>query len=182
MKLVDILARELEEWPHEEAKLCVQDRDGSRDVKFSASTDSPVFDKSDGVWRYALGGAWRGESMSGSLKFVASKLADDAETAVMTRSQWQAARAAYLTSIQPERDAEITQIVESALQIQQGGTHYKDLKIQPIEYIHANGLDFFQGNIVKYATRHKDKNGAQDLRKIIHYAQLAIELQYGEKP
>lgn len=79
-------------------------------------------------------------------------------------------------------DAEISEIVESALQIQQGGTHYKDLKIQPIEYIHANGLDFFQGNIVKYATRHKDKNGAQDLRKIIHYAQLAIELQYGEKP
>lgn len=73
-------------------------------------------------------------------------------------------------------------MVPSALQTQQGGTHYKDLKIQPIEYIHANGLDFFQGNIVKYATRHKDKNGAEDLRKVIHYAQLAIELQYGEKP
>lgn len=75
-----------------------------------------------------------------------------------------------------------TFLVPSALQTQQGGTHYKDLKIQPIEYIHANGLDFFQGNIVKYATRHKDKNGAEDLRKVIHYAQLAIELQYGEKP
>lgn len=73
-------------------------------------------------------------------------------------------------------------MVPSALQTQQGGTHYKDLKIQPIEYIHANDLDFFQGNIVKYATRHKDKNGAEDLRKVIHYAQLAIELQYGEKP
>lgn len=75
-----------------------------------------------------------------------------------------------------------TFLVPSALQTQQGGTHYKGLKIQPIEYIHANGLDFFQGNIVKYATRHKDKNGAEDLRKVIHYAQLAIELQYGEKP
>lgn len=73
-------------------------------------------------------------------------------------------------------------MVPSALQTQQGGTHYKGLKIQPIEYIHANDLDFFQGNIVKYATRHKDKNGAEDLRKVIHYAQLAIELQYGEKP
>lgn len=69
----------------------------------------------------------------------------------------------------------------SALQVQQGGTHYKDCKIQPIEYIHANELDFFQGNIVKYATRHKAKNGAEDLRKVIHYAQLALELQYGEK-
>lgn len=69
----------------------------------------------------------------------------------------------------------------SALTQQEGGSHYKDCKIQPIEYIHANSLDFFQGNIVKYVTRHKSKNGAEDLRKVIHYAQLALELQYGEK-
>lgn len=69
----------------------------------------------------------------------------------------------------------------SALEKQEGGEHYKKLKIQPIEYIHANGLDFFQGNMLKYLTRHKDKNGAEDLRKVIHYAQLALELQYGEK-
>lgn len=67
----------------------------------------------------------------------------------------------------------------SALDIQAGGSHYKSCKIQPIEFIHANGLDFFQGNIVKYATRHKVKNGAEDLRKVIHYAQLALEMQYG---
>lgn len=71
---------------------------------------------------------------------------------------------------------------ENALNTQIGGSHYRKLKIQPIEFIHANGLDFFQGSIVKYATRHKDKGGAADLRKIIHFAQLAIELQYGEKP
>ena len=68
-----------------------------------------------------------------------------------------------------------------ALSKQEGGTHYKDCKIQPIEYIHANDLDFFQANIVKYITRHKKKNGAQDLRKVIHYAELALQLQYGEK-
>ena len=70
----------------------------------------------------------------------------------------------------------------SALDTQVGGDHYKTMKIQPIEFIHANGLDFFQANIVKYATRHKHKNGADDLRKVIHYAQLALELQYGVKP
>lgn len=69
-----------------------------------------------------------------------------------------------------------------ALDAQVAGSHYKKLKIQPIEYIAANDLDFLQGSIVKYATRHKDKGGANDLRKIIHFAQLAIELQYGEKP
>ena len=69
----------------------------------------------------------------------------------------------------------------SALDKQVSGDHYKKLKIQPIEFIQANELDFFQGNIVKYVTRHKDKNRADDLRKVIHYAQLALELQYGEK-
>jgi hypothetical protein len=64
---------------------------------------------------------------------------------------------------------------------QVGGSHYKDMPIQPAEFIHANALGFFEGNIIKYACRHKSKNGAQDVRKIIHYCQLILELQYGEK-
>ncbi|OJY09243.1 MAG: hypothetical protein BGO99_03395 [Nitrosospira sp. 56-18] len=71
---------------------------------------------------------------------------------------------------------------ESSLNTQVDGDHYSKLTIQPITYIHSNNLDFFQGSIVKYATRHKDKGGAADLRKVIHFAQLAIELQYREKP
>lgn len=66
------------------------------------------------------------------------------------------------------------------LATQVGGSHYKDLKIQPIEFIHANGLDFLQGNIIKYAVRHKSKNGAEDVKKIIHYANLILKLDYGE--
>lgn len=69
---------------------------------------------------------------------------------------------------------------KSALKTQVGGNHYKDLKIQPIEFIHANGLDFLTGNIIKYATRHRKKNGAEDVKKIIHYANLILELEYGE--
>jgi len=63
---------------------------------------------------------------------------------------------------------------------QEGGSHYK-LNIQPIEYIHENDLGFIEGNIIKYATRHKTKNGAEDIRKIIHYCELLLELEYGEK-
>jgi|TARA_A200000159_G_scaffold108086_1_gene100841 hypothetical protein len=66
----------------------------------------------------------------------------------------------------------------SALNKQEGGDHYK-LAIQPIEYITANNLDFIRGNIVKYATR--DKNGAEDIKKIIHYCELLLELEYGEE-
>lgn len=65
--------------------------------------------------------------------------------------------------------------MRKALDNQVGGDHYKKMKIQPIEFIVANKLDFIQGCIVKYACRYKDKNKDPniDLDKIIHYAQLA---------
>lgn len=61
------------------------------------------------------------------------------------------------------------------LEEQIGGTHYKTMKIQPIEFILANDLDFCQGNIVKYTCRYKQKGGVEDLNKVIHYARLLIE-------
>ena len=64
---------------------------------------------------------------------------------------------------------------------QVGGDHYKDFKIMPVEYISKNNLDFCEGNIIKYISRHKLKNGAEDIKKVIHYAELILELQYGEK-
>lgn len=65
----------------------------------------------------------------------------------------------------------------SALQKQVGGNHYKDCKIQPIEYIHANNLGFCEGNVVKYITRWRAKNGLADLEKCKHYIELLIELE-----
>jgi hypothetical protein len=56
--------------------------------------------------------------------------------------------------------------------------HYK-MKIQPIEYITANNMDFCSGNIIKYASRW-DKKGEpySDLCKIVEYAKILI----GELP
>jgi hypothetical protein len=68
--------------------------------------------------------------------------------------------------------------VETALNVQEGGQHYKSKAIQPIVYIHANNLGFCEGNVVKYITRHKDKNGIEDLKKAKHYIDLLIELEY----
>jgi len=68
---------------------------------------------------------------------------------------------------------------DSALNAQVGGTHYKDVKIQPIEYIIGNNLGFCEGNVVKYITRYAAKGGAADLDKVIHYVQLLKELTYG---
>lgn len=69
----------------------------------------------------------------------------------------------------------------SALNKQEGGQHYKNFKIQPVEFIHANNLGFCEGNIIKYTCRYKAKNGKEDLLKVIHYAELLLQLEYGNK-
>lgn len=56
--------------------------------------------------------------------------------------------------------------------------HYRQFKLEPIMFIGENGLDWFQGNIVKYALRHKLKNGKEDLLKVIRYAQMYILKEY----
>ena len=68
----------------------------------------------------------------------------------------------------------------SALDLQVAGNHYRSLAIQPVEYIIKNNLGFLEGNIIKYATRYREKGGAEDIRKIIHYAQLILELEYDQ--
>lgn len=68
-----------------------------------------------------------------------------------------------------------------ALTTQVGGDHYKSCVIQPVEYIHKNGLNYFEGNALKYLTRHRRKNGKQDLLKAKHYIDLLIELEYGSE-
>lgn len=65
----------------------------------------------------------------------------------------------------------------SALDTQEGGNHYKDLAIQPVEFIHANQIPYMEGNVIKYVTRWRSKNGINDLRKARHYIDLLIELE-----
>ncbi len=69
----------------------------------------------------------------------------------------------------------------SAYDTQVGANHYKSMKIQPMEYALANDLNLAQGNVVKYVSRYKAKNGKEDLEKAIHCIQLLIEHEYGEK-
>lgn len=66
---------------------------------------------------------------------------------------------------------------KTALDVQIGGQHYKSLKIQPVEFVAANGLDFFQGNILKYITRRKGdvEKRLEDLNKAKHYIDLYMD-------
>jgi hypothetical protein len=66
----------------------------------------------------------------------------------------------------------------SALDTQEGGSHYKDMAIQPVTFIVKNNIPFLEGNVIKYVCRHANKNGVQDIDKAIHYLQLIKELHY----
>lgn len=70
--------------------------------------------------------------------------------------------------------------ISKVLEVQVGGNHYKSIKIQPIEYIMENHLDFAEGCIVKYITRHESKGKAEDIRKIKHYCDFILKYKYGE--
>lgn len=60
---------------------------------------------------------------------------------------------------------------------QVGGSHYKHAKIQPWDYIDANGIPFLEGSTIKYISRWREKDGIQDLKKAIHFIQKRIELE-----
>lgn len=64
-----------------------------------------------------------------------------------------------------------------------GGNHYHaENGIQPVQFYHANPhLNFQQCNMIKYAFRHKEKNGTQDLLKVVHYALLEVGFEYPEE-
>ncbi len=68
----------------------------------------------------------------------------------------------------------------TAHDVQVGGSHYKGKSIQPWDYIAANNLGYFEGNIVKYVSRWRDKGGVDDLKKARHYLDKLIELNTPE--
>lgn len=58
---------------------------------------------------------------------------------------------------------------------QVGGTHYTDMNVQPFDFIEANKLTFFEGNVVKYLSRYKSKDGNRDIDKAIHYVKESFD-------
>jgi hypothetical protein len=68
-------------------------------------------------------------------------------------------------------------VAPSAKEQQVGGDHYKAMPIQPVEYIHKNGIPFIEGCVIKYVSRWRAKNGVEDLKKARHYLDLLIEME-----
>ena len=71
--------------------------------------------------------------------------------------------------------------VKSALGSQIGGNHYKDMVIQPVEFITANNLGFIEGCIIKYLCRYKVKGGVGDLQKAQHFLNILLEINNREE-
>lgn len=85
-----------------------------------------------------------------------------------------------ISSLEKGEDMKEKESEKSALDVQVGSNHYKNLAIQPIEYITKNNLSFSQGNVIKYITRYKNKNGLEDLKKAKHMIDLMIQLEYND--
>lgn len=66
---------------------------------------------------------------------------------------------------------------ESSFHTQIGGEHYKDLPIQPAEYVHKNKIPYLEGSVIYYVTRWRQKNGIADIDKAIHTLQLLKEME-----
>jgi hypothetical protein len=79
-----------------------------------------------------------------------------------------------ITTKNPSAETDIPGIDPLGEQI--GGVHYKLCRIQPVEYIFKNNLDWFQGTVVKYVTRWKTKGGVTDLKKARHVLDLYLQL------
>ena len=71
---------------------------------------------------------------------------------------------------------EIERYKRGANAMQVGGRHYKKLPIEPWDYIAANGLGFFEGNIIKYITRAAKTKNRNDLLKAQHYLAKLFEI------
>lgn len=67
--------------------------------------------------------------------------------------------------------------MSEANKVQVAGEHYKQMPIEPWDYIAANDLGFFEGNVVKYVTRWREKGDINDIRKARHYIDKLIELE-----
>ncbi len=70
------------------------------------------------------------------------------------------------------------EVTYDSLEKQVGGKHYKNFRIQPAQFINENGLQFAEGNAIKYICRHSAKGKRKDIEKAIHYLEMILERDY----
>lgn len=126
---------------------------------------------------------WGGEENCPYTGMVEVKFRDgDIERAKSTSFRWTHVDSyADIIAWRPALPSVDSEKVETALDTQIGGEHYKKHVIQPVEFITKNKLGFLEGCVIKRICRYEDKNGREDLEKIKHEIDLLIELKYGRQ-
>lgn len=105
----------------------------------------------------------------------------DSSFSTTTNSPVQAPHATVIGQTEMDSNGALEEYLESGTrssEVQIGGDHYKDMPIQPSEFIHRNGLNWLEGNAIKYICRHSRKHGVLDIDKAIHYLNLLKEWEY----
>ena len=90
--------------------------------------------------------------------------------------------ATAIDKLQQDKDAQNTQQPNEAvcsLDVQIGGNHYSKMVIQPAEYCEYNNIPALEAAVIKYVSRHQDKNGVQDLEKAKDLINMIIDMRYG---
>lgn len=78
------------------------------------------------------------------------------------------------------RNEALEKLIAGVNQEQFGGSHYKKILFQHWDFVIANDLGYFEGQVTKYVCRWRDKNGIQDLEKALHYlAKLISAIRHG---
>ena len=93
------------------------------------------------------------------------------------KEQWQAQEKCRSLD-QEHRNAGNARLIHRSVNKQIAGDHYKKLAIQPAEYCQKNKLGYCESLAIKYITRHRDKNGAEDIDKAIHCLELLKGIEY----
>lgn len=103
------------------------------------------------------------------IKKIRAAVANVSKSLAMTKASW----------IPGMKDEPIGAVdaPPSALAVQVDGSHYKEMPIQPVEFIYRNKIGYMEGNVIKYVSRWRNKNGIADLRKARHYLDLLIEME-----
>lgn len=96
----------------------------------------------------------------------------DARRWAFPRSDWRLVKRAVKLGVPAQEPAD--EPSAAPLDVQIGGSHYKDMAIQPLEYCLANAIPFAEGNVIKYVSRWRKKNGVQDLKKARHMLDVLI--------
>jgi len=103
------------------------------------------------------------------------KLTDDADPKVRIHVEGEIYAARKRVGSLPKQEEGSPDLVQVA------GAHYKDVppEMQHWNVVIAHNLGYFEGQITKYVTRWRKKNGLEDLRKARHFLDKLIESESG---